>query len=96
MVWLDKENMIKIGSLAAVVQVRADKMTFTAARAFLSDHVGLGMLQHGPGRIWYDSECKFLGGRFICGVTFGECCENGVAAARRCWPRSCRAQKLLM
>lgn len=38
----------EVASLAAVVQVQVDKMTFTTAHAFLLDHVGLGMLQHGP------------------------------------------------
>lgn len=36
----------KIAFFTAVVLV--DKMTFTTAHTFLFDHVGLGMLQHGP------------------------------------------------
>lgn len=34
------------GSLITVVQV--NKMRFSTAHAFLFNHVGLGMLQHGP------------------------------------------------
>lgn len=38
----------KASFFTTVVQVQVDKMTFTTAQAFLLDHVGLGMLQHGP------------------------------------------------
>lgn len=31
-----------------VVQVQVDKMSFSTTHTFLLNHVGLGMLQHGP------------------------------------------------
>lgn len=83
------EKDYKIASLTAVVQVQVDKMTFSTAHAFLFTHVGLGHATTRAGRILYDSECKFFHGRFICEVTFGECCENGVAAVQCFWPHSC-------
>lgn len=43
-----KEKDYKIASLTTVGQVQVDKMTYSTACAFLFDHVGLGMLQHGP------------------------------------------------
>lgn len=45
---LTKKKDDKIAFFTTEVQVQADKMTFTTAHAFLFDHVGLGMLQHGP------------------------------------------------
>lgn len=79
----------KITLLTAGVQVQVDKMTFTTAHAFLFDHVGLGMLQHGPDAHCMTASVNSSTADLSAGLLFGGCCENGVAAKQCFWPQSC-------
>ena len=72
-----KKEDYKIAFLTARVQV--DKMIFSTARAFLFDHAGLGMPQHGPDAHCMTASVNSSTVDLSVGLRSGECCENSVA-----------------
>lgn len=76
----------KIAFLTAVVQVQVDKMTFSTAQAFLFNHIGLGMLQHGP-----DAHCMTVSvNSSTADLSVGLLLESVVRMVWQCfWPHSC-------